>query len=196
MSVSMKSIIFALLLLTIPSNSQAKTLTKDELLKIGAKQIECTVTSVGSYNFLASGPDGKELNFNTDDGTIQFNPDKERLVVGDRVSVIYIEALSPSGSADKIHAQTVDWLEKAPRNFLSGNTSCTVTPLKYRSGRTCYVESIKQIIRFEGSPLSALEGNSFNKILQDPGDVITIKLTAVPAKIGNGYIYYADPPDK
>ncbi len=177
----MKIFLTTILLLTIPCFSQAKTLSKDELLKIGANQVECTIVSVGSYNFLATGPDGKEINFNTDDSSIQFVPENERLLVGDRVSVIYIEALSPSQSKDKTHAQLVEWIEKAPRVFLNGDITCTLTPLKYRGGRTCYVESINQVIRFEGTAgwdSSLVEGNK-----------ISVNLKAVPASIGNGYIY-------
>lgn len=179
----MKRILTILLMLAIPCFSNAKALSKDELLKIGAKRVECTIVSVGSYNFLATGPDGKEINFNTDDSSIQFDPENERLVVGDRVSVIYIEALSPSQSKDKTHAQRVEWIEKVPRDFLKGEITCVVTPLKYRSGRTCYVESTKQIIRFEG--------NDLGEYAPTEGDTISISIKAVPASIGNGYIYKA-----
>ncbi|NTV15787.1 MAG: hypothetical protein HGA96_17965 [Desulfobulbaceae bacterium] len=179
----MKKVLILLFFLLLPHLSQAKTLTKEELLKIGAKQVDCTITYVGSYNFLATDSDGKEINFITDDNNIQFNPPEDRLVVGDRVAVIYIEAFSPSQSADKIHAFHVEWLHKAPRDFLSGQITCIYTPLKYRAASTCYVESIKQVIRFEYKG-----GDSFSAF---PGELISMKIKAVPASIGNGYTYIA-----
>lgn len=181
----MKKTILTLLLLSIPYISHAKTLTNEELLKIGAKRIECTIVDVGSFDFIATDSAGKEIIFNTNDSTIQFNPEEERLVVGDLVSVVYIEAISPSLSKDKTYALRVEWLQKAPRNFLDGVITCVLTPLKYRNGRTCYVDSIKQIIRFEGSDIGAP--------FAIEGDTITIKIKAVPASIGNGYIYKASP---
>lgn len=178
----MKKLLFLLFVCLVPGLAGAEGFpTREELLKVGAQQVQCKVTSVGAYNFLATGPDGREINFLTEDGATEFVPENERLMVGDEVNVIFLAAVNASGSADKIHAMRVEWITKVERKFLEGKITCLATPLKYRNGKTCYVKELGKVIRFEGS-----EG-----AWETTGQEITVNLKAVPARIGNGYIYQA-----
>lgn len=179
----MKLITMLLTLILVSGHAYSKELTGEELLKMGGKKIQCTVVSAGAYNFIASDQTGKEMNFTTDDSAITFLPEKERLVVGDLINVVYFDAENASGSIDKIHAVFVEFISMAKRDFLNGEVDCILTPLEYRNGKTCFVPALNKVIRFE-SRRRANEGP-----YPSPGQKIRIEIKAIPARVGNGYVY-------
>jgi hypothetical protein len=177
-----KTVFCLLFALFSAATALGKTLpTVEELLLVGARQMNCKITYVGAFNFIGNNQDGKEINFTTSDDSLQFIPADERLVVGDEVMVTYIEAFSPSGSPDKTYALAVEWLNKVERKFLAGKITCYNTPLTYRGANTCYVKELDEVIRFETR-------DEFDPWMK-PGEPVHLKIKAIPAKIGNGYVY-------
>lgn len=153
-------------------------LSKKELLGIGGISVECTITKVGTYNFIGSTSQGEELNFATD-SELQFVPSHERLIVGDKVKVIFFESESASRSGDKKFAYFVEFIEKQERAFLTGLQTCIVSLPKYRNGITCYFHKMNKLLKIEDINNSPV------------GSVIEVELQAIPARIGNGYVYEA-----
>jgi hypothetical protein len=163
-----------------------KELDKLQLLKVGGKIVHGTVTQVGVYNFHITTKEGEDLNLHTDADTIRFVPEDERLMVGDLIAVVSFAPENASLSVDKTHAVLVEFITRVERDFLKGDISCLLAMPKYRNGNTCLIEETGQLIRFEGS----LDLDPYTK----PSTPIKINIKAVPARVGNGYVYVAKTP--
>jgi len=159
------------------------TSEKEKLLNLGAEVISGTVLDVGAYNFFIKNEVGKEINIHTDSKLTQFYPNNERLVVGDSVNVVFIGGESASGSINRRLAFFVDFNEMVPREFLSGVTDC-IHLMTTRGVRTCYLPEYNKTIAVEGLNLN--NSPSF-------GQKIKIRLSVIPARVGNGYVYIARP---
>ena len=162
----------------------AKPLTKAELMEMGGKTMTGTVTKVGVYNFYLQLKNGEEKNIHTDAGTTQFIPKKERLMIGDEIEFIYFSPESASLSTDKKLAQHIEFIKKVPRQFLTDEMECIIS-ISQRNEKACYLPSYNKTISFEGN--WPKRGN-YN-INTTPGSKVLIQLKAIPAKIGNGYVY-------
>jgi len=170
-------VILALMVNFILFTNATAERSKEDFIKLGGKSIECVVEKVGTYNFIVSTAEGEEINFITSE--VKFIPATERLIKGDKVRVVYFEPKSASQSVDKKHALLVEFMEKQPRDFLSGTYMCILSLPQYRNGASCYLPKSGKLIRVEG--LSSRD----SKI----GSKIQVKLKAIPARRGNGYIY-------
>lgn len=177
-------------ILTIPQLSTAKTLSKDQLLEMGGKTLTGIVTKVGVYNFFVKTPGGEELNILTEQSTTQFSPEDERLMVGDEISVVYLAHESASLSVDKLVAEYIEFTNKVPRAFLTGELKCVVS-LSKRNENACYLPDYGKSVVFEGrwpeTKKKAMGG--IREYDNSPGSKLLVKLEAIPAKIGNGYVY-------
>lgn len=156
---------------------------KEKLLNMGAELIPGTVLDVGAYNFFIELEDGTEINIHTDSKLTQFYPENERLVVGDNVNVVVVGGESASGVIDRRLAFFIEFNEKAPRDFLTGTTDC-VHLMVTRGLRTCFLPEYNKTIAVEGLNLDSPP--SF-------GQRINVRLSAIPARVGNGYVYIARP---
>ena len=107
-------------------------------------------------------------------------------MVGDLIAVVSFAPENASLSVDKTHAVLVEFITRVERDFLKGDISCLLAMPKYRNGNTCLIEETGQLIRFEGS----LDLDPYTK----PSTPIKINIKAVPARVGNGYVYVAKTP--
>lgn len=167
--------------ISLPHAAHAKQYTKEQFIEMGGQSMSGTVLKVGVYNFIIQTQDGAEVNIHTDYKKIQFVPEDERLMVGDQISFIYLASESASGSIDKRLAYYIEFTEKIPRKFLTDEMTCVVS-MSGMSAKACYLPEHGKFISFEGHWPNDLNRRSI-------GSKIKIRLKAIPANVGNGYIY-------
>lgn len=183
-----KLIIMGVVIISVSLSSSvfAKKYTKEQFLEMGGYTLSGVVTKVGVYNFYIIVPSGEEINVHTDKSTIQFNPEDERLMVGDEISFIYLSHESASLSTDKKMAQYVEFIKKTPRKFLTEEMECIVS-ISQRNEKACYLPQYHKTVSFEGRwPDEKYQGREINTSI---GSNLLIKLKVIPANIGNGYVY-------
>ena len=166
---------------SLPHTTYAKRHTKEQFIKMGGQSMSGTVLKAGAYNFIIHTVDGEEVNIHTDSKKIQFFPEDERLMVGDKISFIYLAPESASGSINKRFAYYVEFTERVPRNFLTEELTCVIAS-SGRNEKACYFPENKKLVSLEGHWPEKLGNTSV-------GSEIKVKLKVVPANIGNGYIY-------
>lgn len=177
-----------LLIILIPVTAFGKQLNKEDLIKVGGQIVNGTVSKVGAYNFHIVTEEGTDFNLVTETDITQFSPEDERLMIGDIISVVYIAPQNASLSIDKKIACFIEYISKVERNFLNGDIECVLS-IKTKRGLNCVIEETGQLIDIEGSTFGI---DPYTPI----GTKIKINVRAIPARIGNGYVYTGRPARK
>ncbi len=178
-------LIFPVLLILMFSVASAEDFNKEQLLAVGGKTLNGKVTKVGVYNFFIQTPEGELVNVHTDSGATKFEPEDERLMVGDTINVIYTSPISASNSTDKLMACYIDFIEKVPRQFLTDEMECIIS-FSQRNEKACYLPKYDKLVSFEGRWPGRMDDISNRPSVSSK---VKIQLKAIPARIGNGYVY-------